>query len=55
MKYKFNIKNLDCANCAREIEESLNENANILKASVNFANLKLIVETNMENGVLKYI
>lgn len=55
MKYKFNIKNLDCANCARKIEEYLNTDPNILKASVNFANLKLIVETNMESGVLKYI
>ena len=25
MKYKFNIKNLDCVNCAREVEKSLNE------------------------------
>ena len=25
-KYKYNINNLDCANCAREVEESLNEN-----------------------------
>ena len=25
-KYKYNINNLDCANCAREVEESLNNN-----------------------------
>ena len=25
-KYKYNINNLDCANCARKVEESLNEN-----------------------------
>ena len=23
MKYKYNIKNLDCANCAKKIEETL--------------------------------
>ena len=25
MKYKYNIKNLDCANCAKTIENKLNE------------------------------
>ena len=25
-KYKYNINNLDCANCARKIEEILNKN-----------------------------
>ena len=25
MKYKYNIKNLDCANCAKKIEEKLNK------------------------------
>ena len=25
MKYKYNIKNLDCANCAKKIEETLNK------------------------------
>ena len=26
MKYKYNIKNLDCANCAKKIEEEYNLN-----------------------------
>ena len=30
-KYKYNINNLDCANCARKLEESLNKN--IIEAS----------------------
>ena len=36
MKYKYNIKNLDCANCAKTIENKLNEDKNIKKAIVNF-------------------
>lgn len=55
MKYKFNIKNLDCANCARKIEEALNNDKNITKAVVNFANLKLTIETPLETNVLKYV
>lgn len=35
-KYKYNINNLDCANCARKIEESLNKNADFKNVSVNF-------------------
>ena len=54
-KYKFLIKNLDCANCARKIEEELNKDKNIESASVNFATSKLEVETNLEGDVLKYI
>ena len=54
-KYKFLIKNLDCANCARKIEEELNKDKNIESASVNFATSKLEVETNLQDDVLKYI
>ena len=31
MKYKYNLKNLDCANCAKTIENKLNEDKNIKK------------------------
>lgn len=34
MKYKYNIKNLDCANCAKTIENKLNEDKNIKKQSL---------------------
>ena len=30
-KYKYHINNLDCANCAREIEEMLNKNYEVWK------------------------
>lgn len=55
MKYKFFIKNLDCANCARKIEEALNNDTNITNASINFTTLKLEIETNLESDVLKYV
>lgn len=50
MKYKFNIKNLDCANCAREVEKSLNEDKKINKAVVNFNTSTIIVETDVDDA-----
>ena len=48
MKYKYNIKNLDCANCARKIEEKLNKDKNIKKAIVNFNSSTVTVETEIK-------
>ena len=50
MKYKFNIKNLDCANCAREIEKSLNEDKKINKAVVNFNTSTITIETDVDDA-----
>ena len=50
MKYKFNIKNLDCANCAREVEKSLNEDKKINKAVVNFNTSTITVETDADDA-----
>ena len=44
-KYKYHINNLDCANCAREIEEMLNKNENFNNASVNFNTCKVSFES----------
>lgn len=49
MKYKYNIKNLDCANCAKKIEETLNKDKNIKSASINFAKQTVTVETNISD------
>ena len=54
MKYKYNIKNLDCANCAKNIENKLNEDKNIKKAIVNFNSSTVIVETDLKD-VFTYI
>lgn len=40
-KYKYNIVNLDCANCARKIEESLNKDNKLNNAIVNFNTSKI--------------
>lgn len=48
MKYKYNLKNLDCANCALKIENRLNEENSIKNARVNFNTLKLSFETDLE-------
>lgn len=47
-KYKYNINNLDCANCAREIEESLNKNKDFKNIVVNFNTSKLSYESSKE-------
>lgn len=44
-KYQYHINNLDCADCAREIEEALNENANFNHAVVNFNTCKISYES----------
>jgi Cd2+/Zn2+-exporting ATPase len=44
-KYKYNIINLDCANCAREIEEELNKNKKFKNVVVNFNTSKISYET----------
>lgn len=51
-KYKYNINNLDCANCAREIEEELNKNKKFKNVVVNFNTSKISYETD-ENISLK--
>ncbi len=51
-KYEFILKNLDCANCAREIEETIAENKNFQNVVVNFNTLKLSYEAEKENRAL---
>lgn len=46
--YKFNIHNLDCANCARKIEEKLQANGNYANVSVNFSTLKLSFKSELD-------
>ena len=50
-KFKYNINNLDCANCAREIEEALNKNENFKNASVNFSTCKLSYESDKNYSI----
>ena len=54
-KYKHNISNLDCANCAREIEEALNKNKEFKNATVNFNTKKITYESEKEFTVKELI
>lgn len=44
-KYKYTINNLDCANCAREIEEALSKDKRFKNVVVNFNTSKLSYES----------
>lgn len=60
-KYKFNINNLDCANCARQIQETLNKSDKFNNVIVNFNTSKISFESdediNIEdlNNIIKSI
>ncbi len=45
-KYKYDIVNLDCANCARKIEDTLNKNPKINECIVNFNTKKISYMSN---------
>lgn len=47
--YKFNLKNLDCANCANELEAALKKIAIIENVSVSFMTQRLIFTCMEEN------
>lgn len=47
-KYKYIINNLDCADCARKLEEKLNKNKRLNNVIVNFNTSKLSYESNEE-------
>lgn len=50
-KYKYNINNLDCANCARKIEEILNKNKELKNAIFNFNTSKISYEAEREFSI----
>ena len=47
-KYIYNIKNLDCPNCARKLEEKLNNRDDLSDVIVNFNTCKLIYKSEKE-------
>lgn len=55
MKCKYNLKGLDCANCAREIEEYLSKQNDLNDVVVNFSTLKLTFMTDRNDDVKKYV
>lgn len=55
MKYKFELENLDCVNCARKIEENLKLNKKLRNVNVNFAKLTLTFESDEKIDIKKEI
>lgn len=51
MKCKYKIKNIDCVNCAKKIEDHLNKDVNISNASINFNTLNISYDTDIENSI----
>lgn len=49
MEYTYNIKGLDCANCAMILENKIKQIDGIENAVINFFTEKLIIECNEEN------
>lgn len=51
--YKYHLKNLDCANCAKKIETAVAKNDNFSDVCVNFSTLTLSFKTDLENPLEK--
>jgi len=54
-KYSFYLKGLDCANCARELEENLNKRAEYQNVRVDFSKLKITLESNFNDQVKEHL
>lgn len=55
MKYKYKLQDLDCANCARKLEEHLNKDKHLENVIVNFSKLTLTLETDLKDNVKDYV
>lgn len=49
MKKVYKLENLDCANCARKMEEAINKIEGVDKATISFMTQKLTIESSTEN------
>ncbi len=54
-RYEFIIKNLDCAVCAKKVEDAVNALPWVESASLNFTTEKLVVMTEREHGVAEAV
>ena len=55
MKYKYKFNELDCANCAAELERSIQKIDGVTEASLSFMTEKLVmeIEDDRKDEVLK--
>ena len=49
VNYKYYLENLDCANCAKKIEDAIKEDERFSSVVVNFSTLTLSFKTDLEN------
>ena len=47
--YKYTLEGLDCANCAKKIEDTIAKNEEYKDVNVNFSTLKLTFKTDKQN------
>ena len=47
--YKYYLENLDCANCAKKIEDEIKKDNRFSSVIVNFSTLTLSFKTEMDN------
>ena len=50
-KYRYKINNLDCANCAKEVEKNLNKDNRLQNVIVNFAKSTITYEAAEELNI----
>ena len=49
MKKTYELKGLDCANCAAKMEEKVNKIKGVESASISFMTGRMVIEYNEEN------
>lgn len=50
-KYRYDIKDLDCANCAKKLENEFNKTEGITNCIVNFGTSKVTLESSLDNPI----
>ena len=45
-RYSYRISNLDCANCAKTLEDGLNKNSNLKNVIINFTKQTISFDAN---------
>ncbi len=52
MKKTYKLEDLDCANCARKMEDAINKLPGVGRATVSFMTQKLTIEADDPDGVM---
>ncbi len=55
MKSKFKIKGLDCANCAADLERTIEKIEGIQKVSINFITQKMELEYDEKEEIIQKV